>query len=103
MAKNKRTFQSSALLCVILGVLFIIFKQAVIEWTVVAFGVFVVFKGVLDLCVALKNKRVFPVIVAVFTIVAGVLLILNKWVQPTWFYIALGVILIIDGLIDLVR
>ena len=150
MAKRKtnNSTQITALLYIIIGALFIIFKAGVLNWVMTAigvlfivngiiditksrtvngivniaigaiiilggwtfveiilivFGVLLAIKGVLDLVTALKGGKLFPILFAVITIVAGVMLVLGKWIMLDWFFIALGVLLIVDGVIGLFK
>ena len=146
--KNSNAAQITALLYIVIGALFIIFKAGVLNWLMTAvgvlfivngiiditkertvndivniaigaviilggwtfveivlivFGVLLALKGLLDLFAALKAKKLFPILSSILTIVAGVLLVLGKWVMLDWFFIALGVLLVIDGLVALFK
>ena len=149
MAKRKSlNLQTTALLYVAIGILFIIFKATVLDWMMtgigvlfiingiidlthgrtvtgivgigigaiiiiggwtltglilIIFGVLLAVKGALDLIPALKRKKLIPILSSALTIAAGVLVALGKWIVLDWFFIALGIILIVDGVIALTK
>lgn len=149
MAKKKSSnLQTSALLYIAIGILFIIFKATVLDWMMtgigilfiingiidisrqktvngivgivigaviiiggwaitdlilVIFGILLAIKGIVDLGPALKRKKLIPILSAALTVAAGVLVIIGKWVLLDWFFIALGIILIVDGIIALTK
>ena len=74
----------------------------VIRWNrAIVFGVLIAVKGVIALLDAVKAKNVANILVAVVTVAVGVMLIISKWVMLDWFFIALGVIFIINGALAL--
>lgn len=135
-----------ALIYILLGVLFLIFKGAVARWCVIAIGVLLIVQGVLDM----TNRRlvqgileaaigvlaivfaaaitkyailVLGVILLVWAvlrlfdssskgpltflyiigaIVVGVLMIVQPFTAADWFFIVLGVLLIIEGVLCLI-
>ncbi len=62
-------------------------------------GVALAVKGVLELIKALGSKKLsIPALVSsVVTVVIGVMLAIGNWVLIDWFFIIIGVILIVDG------
>ena len=147
MAKRK-SLQTTALLYIIVGVLFIIFKALFLDWMMTAigllfivngiidiarkrtlagvvgivigaivilcgwtfvdlvltiFGVLLTAKGALDLLRVIGRRRLIPLVSAILTIVIGVLFIVGNVIAQSWFYILIGVVLIVDGITALIR
>jgi len=149
MAKKKSSnLQTTALLYIAIGILFIIFKTTVLDWMMtgigvlfiingiiditkeravngivgivigaviiiggwaitdlilIIFGVLLAIKGIIDLGNALKRKKLIPILSSALTVAAGVLVVIGKWIVLDWFFIALGIILIVDGIIALTK
>lgn len=152
MAKRKSStnLQTTALLYIVIGILFIIFKNSILFWMMIGIGalfilsgileitkkrtvngvvnlaigiVIIIFaativdvvlrifggalalKGFIDLITACKNKKkkVFRIIAALLTIAVGILLVLNLWATLSCFFIAIGAVLIVDGIIALLK
>lgn len=88
----------------VIGVVILVGGWAFVEVALIIFGALLVIKGVLDLMAAIKAKAgIFTMIAAVITAVVGVLLIASKWVMLDWFFIVMGVILIVDGALMLIK
>ena len=88
----------------VLGVVILVGGWAFVEVALIIFGALLVIKGVIDLMAAIKAKAgIFTMIAAVITAVVGVLLIASKWVMLDWFFIVMGVILIVDGALMLIK
>lgn len=135
-----------ALIYILLGVLFLIFKAAVAVWCVYALGVLLIVQGVLDMV----NRRlvqgileaaigvlaiVFAAVITKYAIlvlgiilliwavlrlfdstrkgpltllyivgaiVVGVLMIVQPFTAADWFFIVLGILLIIEGVLCLI-
>lgn len=83
----------SAILTVVLGLLFIVFKGAVIGWAMTVFGVALIAMGVLDIL----KKNVVPGVVRA---AIGVLVILLGWLLIDVALIILGVVLIAYGVLQ---
>lgn len=139
---------TSALMYIILGVLFCVFKATVIDWLMTVAGILFIVFGVLDLVkgattsgvinvaigaviliggwfflnvvllvfgilLAVKgtialinslkalNKSFLDILFSALTIVVGVMLIASKWALVDWFFIVMGVMFIIDGVLEL--
>ncbi len=69
------------------------------------FGILIAVKGALALITAIKKKKknFFEVLFALITMIAGVLLIVSKWVILDLFFLGIGIVLIVNGLISLAR
>ena len=149
MAKRKRNSNfASAIMYIVLGALFCIFKAGVIDWLMTAAGVlFIVFgiidlvnnlttsgiinvaigivillggwfflevvllvfgiiltvKGVVALVNALKalNKSIFEIIFAALTLAVGLMLIASRWALIDGFFVVMGIVFIVDGVLAL--
>ena len=98
---KKRTVNGVVNLAI--GIVIIIFGAAVVDLVLRIFGVLLALKGLLDLITACKKKKIFPILAALLTIIVGVLLVLNLWATLSWFFIAIGAVLIVDGIIALLK
>ena len=149
MAKKKSNSNiTSALIYIILGALFCIFKTGVLNWlmtiagalfivfgvldlvkgatasgiiniaigavillggwfflevVLLVFGILLTVKGAIALTNALKalNKSFFDILFPALTIVVGVMLIVSKWALMDWFFIVMGIMFVIDGVLAL--
>lgn len=86
----------SAILTVVLGLLFIVFKGVVIGWAMTVFGVALIVMGVLDV---LKQNVVPGVVRAAI----GVLVILLGWLLIDVAIIIMGVVLIAYGVLQVLE
>ena len=154
MAKSKKVSSDTlilAILYIVIGILFIAFRSALLNWLLtvagilaIAYGIYLIIKkqivlgiifvavgialilggwlfltialivlgvvliiyGAKDLITLLQAKGktpVFPVLVACLTILAGILLVVSKWAFLDWFFIVIGAILIVDGVLALIK
>ena len=88
----------------VIGVVILVGGWAFVGVALIIFGAFLLIEGVIDLMAAIKAKAgIFTMIAAVITAVVGVLLIASKWVMLDWFFIVMGVILIVDGALMLIK
>lgn len=83
-----------AVLAIVLGLLFIIFKSAIISLTMTVFGILLIVSGVLDL----MKKAVTG---GVIKVVAGVVIIVFGWTLLTAALYVLAALLLIFGIIEL--
>ncbi len=82
----------------VIGVVILVGGWAFVTVALIVFGALLIIKGVLDLMNAMKSKAgLLTYLAAIATAVVGVLLIVSKWVALDWFFIVMGVILVIDG------
>ena len=155
MAKRKKQSSTDAIimaiLYIVIGILFIAFRSALLNWMLtatgilaIAYGIYLIVKkqlvlgiifavvgvvlilggwlfltivliilgvllivyGVKDLVELLQAKGktpVIPVLVACLTIIAGILLVVSKWAFLDWFFIVIGALLIVDGVLALIK
>ncbi len=89
----------------VVGVLLIVGGWVFLNIILIVFGVLLVVYGVKGLIEALqkKKKAVFPIVVSILTIVAGILFIVSKWALVDWMFIIIGAVLIIDGILALIN
>ncbi len=85
---------SSAIFFILIGILFCIFRQSVIAWGMLVFGILLIVKGVLD---AINGN----VTSAVITIVIGALLIILRYALPDFIIQVTGIILAVSGIAQL--
>lgn len=88
---------------VVIGVIVIIGGWQFLSVVLIIFGALLALKGLIDLFPAIKRRKFLPILVSIITIVAGAMLIFAQNYLVSWFFIALGVILIIDGIAALVK
>ncbi len=87
----------------VLGLLLILGGWLFVEVVLIVFGVLIIVKGVMDLMEALKHKNnLLPIVVACVTLAVGILLIVSRWAMLDWFFILLGIVFIVDGVLALV-
>lgn len=154
MAKSKKPSTDTiimAILYIVIGILFIAFRSALLNWMLtvtgilaIAYGIYLIVKkqlvpgiiftvigvvlilggwlfltivlmilgvlliiyGVKDLVELLQAKGktpVIPVIVSCLTIIAGILLVVSKWAFLDWFFIVIGALMIVDGVLALIK
>ena len=91
---------------VVVGILLILGGWFFLTVALIIFGVLLIVYGAKDLSELLQAKGktpVFPVIVACLTIIAGILLVVSKWAFLDWFFIVIGALLIVDGILALIK
>ena len=87
----------------VIGLLLIFGGWFFVSFVMIVFGVLIIVKGVLDLMNAMKQKNnLLPLILAVLTIAVGVLLIVAQSLTLNWFFILLGIVFIVNGVLALV-
>ena len=101
MAKRKVTFKMNAPLAlavayIVVGILFCIFKGAVLNWIMTAIGVLFIVQGVLD--IVARNT-----VSGVIEIAVGALCIVFGWVLVQVAMIILGAVVIANGIVGLLR
>lgn len=82
----------------VIGVVILVGGWTFVEVALIIFGALLVIEGVYDLITAINAKAdILVIVTAMITVVVGVLLIASKWVMVDWFFIVMGVILIVEG------
>ena len=94
---------TNGLIEVAIGVIIILGGWLFVEIVLIVFGALLVVKGITDLVPLFQSssKNVMAIIIALLTIIAGILLIVSKWVVMDWFFIVIGVMFIIEGALAL--
>lgn len=99
MAKSKKYVGNNvvyALLYILIGVLFIVFKNSILSWLMTIAGVVFIALGVLDI---LHKNITLGVIEAVI----GIVIILGGWLFVEIVLIIFGALLIVKGTTDLIK
>ena len=84
-----------------IGLLLVLAGSLIVSLLGIAFGILLVIKGVSDLLKALKGKNLLEILFTILTIIVGIMLIVSKWLVVDWFFIVVGVMFIIDGVLGL--
>lgn len=86
----------TAVLYIVIGVLFCIFRAALLQWLLTIVGVLFVVQGVLSL---VKKDMVSGAV----SLVIGLLLIIGGWTFVEVIMIVFGVLMIVKGVLDLLE
>ena len=139
---------TSALMYIILGVLFCVFRAGVLDWlmtiagvlfivfgildlvkgattsgiinlaigavillggwfflevVLIVFGILLAVKGAIALINSLKalNKSIFDIVFSALTVAVGIMLTVSEWALMDWFFVVMGVLFIVDGVLEL--
>ena len=86
-----------------IGAIIILGGWLFVEIVLIVFGVLIALKGVTSLMDALKprKKSIADIVFAGLTIFVGVMLVVSKWLMLDWFFIVLGIVFIVDGILEL--
>ena len=85
-----------------IGAIIILCGWLFVEIVLIVFGVLLAIKGGLAMIDAVKGKSIVDIVFAGITIAAGIMLIISKWALIDWFFIIIGIILIVNGALELV-
>ena len=85
-----------------IGAIIILGGWLFVEIVLLVFGIMLAIKGGLSMIDAVKGKSIVDIIFAGITIAAGIMLIISKWALIDWFFIIIGIILIVNGALELV-
>ncbi|MBR2974282.1 MAG: DUF308 domain-containing protein [Clostridia bacterium] len=92
----------SGIVNIVIGAVIIIAGWFILEIALIVFGVLIVINGVNQLVAISKTKKLLAFLAPVVTILVGVLLAIAHWVVFDWFFIVVGVIFIVDGVLQLI-
>ena len=94
---------TSGIINIAIGAVILIGGWFFIEVVLIVFGILLAIKGTIALINALKalNKSVFDIIFSALTLAVGIMLIVSKWALIDWFFVIMGVLFIIDGVLEL--
>ena len=84
-----------------IGVVILVAGWLVLELALIIFGVLIAINGVKELLAVKKSKSIMPYIAPVVTILVGVLLVVAQWLVFDWFFIVIGIIFIVNGVLAL--
>lgn len=99
--KNKT---NSGIITLVIGLVIILGGWLFVEAVLIIFGVLLFIKGVLELINALSTRiDIMQIVYASINALIGVMLIISKWALLDWFFVALGIIFIIDGVLVFFR
>ncbi len=94
----------SGLSSVVVGAVILVGAWFFLEVVFLVMGILLIVKGALALLGAIKNGSLLGFIFAGLTAAAGVMLVISKTDQiMNWLFIAVGVVLIIDGVLGLLE
>lgn len=87
------------------GVLIIIFAQEILEYALIILGAYFIFVGAYALLPLLGGKKVpqLKIIMALLSVVLGILLIVVPFAVSDVFFIVVGALAVIDGVFTLIR
>lgn len=87
------------------GVLIIIFAQEILEYALIILGAYFIFVGAYALLPLLGGKKVsqLKIIMALLSVVLGILLIVVPFAVSDVFFIVVGALAVIDGVFTLVK
>lgn len=90
-------------IALLVGIVIIVCGWAIVDIAITILGIIVAIKGFVDLVEAfrLKKKNVLPIVYAIVTIAAGIMLAVAHWLVVDWFFIIVGILLIVDGIFGL--
>ena len=91
----------SGLLAIIIGAVILLGGWLFVQIVLIVFGVLLTVRGILLLSATIKPFNLFGVLFAALTIFVGLMLIVAKWVVLDWYYIAVGVMFIVSGVLEL--
>lgn len=101
IVKNKT---NSGVITLVIGLVIILGGWLFVEVVLIVFGVLLFVKGILELISALSTKLdIIQIVNSSVTTVIGVMLIISKWALLDWFFIVLGIIFIVDGILVFFR
>ncbi len=87
----------------VIGLILILGGWLFLQFILIVFGILIIVKGVLDLLEAVKRKHnLVPLLFAILTLAAGVLLIVAQNLMLDWFFIVLGILFLVNGVLALV-
>ena len=99
-----KRFYYTGIFGIALGVILLVGGAWFASIAILIFGVFLAVKGIVSLIEVFKMAKpnLFAIIGAAITVLIGVLLIVNKWVMLDWFFILIGIVFIVDGILILI-
>lgn len=87
----------------VIGIVLILGGWLFVEIVLIIFGILLTLKGVSDLVTAIRFRMPLTIIFACLTLAIGILLVVSYWAMLDWFFILLGVIFIVNGILALLQ
>lgn len=98
---------ASGVIAAVAGLAMLLFGwvfKGLIHIAIVIFGIVILIKAIQNIFEMLKRKyTVLEMVGAILAAVIGVLLIFNGWGMVNWVFILIGIALILDGAIALIK
>ncbi len=88
------------ILLAIIGIAIIVIGWTFIDIVLLVLGVALAIKGIIDLVRAAGRGAVMPLISALITTLVGIALFAGKWIMLDWFFIIIGGMLVLDGILS---
>ena len=90
----------------VIGIIEIVIGVAIFYFGIALLGVATLVLGIVLIVYSIANlfryhQDFFTILVNILTALVGVLLVVNQWVAYNWFFIVLGVALIVNGVLAL--
>ena len=96
--KHKNT--TNGIINIVIGIAILVAGWLLLEIALIVFGVLIVINGVKEF-LAVKSKKLVAYVSPVVTILVGALLVVAKWVVADWFFIIVGVVFVVNGVLAL--
>ena len=87
----------------VIGIVLILGGWLFVEIVLIIFGILLTLKGVSDLVTAIRFSMPLAIIFACLALAIGILLVVSYWAMLDWFFILLGVIFIVNGILALLQ
>ncbi len=87
-------------LLAIIGIAIIVIGWTFIDIVLLVLGAALAIKGLIDLVRAASRGAVLPLVSALITTLVGVALFAGKWIMLDWFFIVIGAVLVLDGVLS---
>lgn len=92
----------SGIINIAIGVILLLGGNFFLSFALIVFGVLLAAKGVIGLLTVLgRRHKLFELLVNGVMILLGVLILIGKWAAFDWFFVLLGVLFIVDGVLAL--
>lgn len=86
---------------IVLGVAILYFGIALLNVAVLVLGIILIVYSIANLI--RYHQNLFTILVNLFTALVGALLVANQWLVYTWFFYVLGIALIVNGVLTLLK
>jgi uncharacterized membrane protein HdeD (DUF308 family) len=93
---------TSGIVSLVIGLVIMLGGWLFLEIVLLIFGILVAVKGVLALLAALKAKNVWDIVFSAVTVFVGLMLVVSKWAMVDWLFVIIGILMIIDGVMEII-